>query len=154
MSEANGKDKDLERGDPRLELDRSSLEASDYDDLDEYAALQKFITTYRDPRALKTEDEKDATAAKPRPWWAFWRGKSGKSDGGDLTVPEEWLEVDIRNGITRSEVESRRRKFGWNEIMTEKENMFLKFLSYFQGPILYGTLSDHSRVLLALLTRS
>ena len=27
---------------------------------------------------------------------------------------------------------------GWNELSSEKENMFIKFLMFFTGPILYG----------------
>ena len=42
------------------------------------------------------------------------------------------------HGLTNADVELRRKKVGMNELVTEKENMFLKFLSYFQGPILYG----------------
>ena len=55
-----------------------------------------------------------------------------------MTVPEEWLEADIKQGITNQQVEERRKKFGWNEIVTEKENLFLKFLGFFTGPVLYG----------------
>jgi magnesium-transporting ATPase (P-type) len=53
-------------------------------------------------------------------------------------VPEEWLQADIKQGISNSDVEHRRKRFGWNEITTEKENMFIKFLMFFTGPILYG----------------
>ena len=50
------------------------------------------------------------------------------------------MHTDMKQGLPNGEVENRRRKTGYNELTTEKENMFLKFLSYFQGPILYGTL--------------
>jgi hypothetical protein len=53
-------------------------------------------------------------------------------------VPEEWLEADIKQGISNQDVENRRKRFGWNEIVTEKENLFIKFLMFFTGPILYG----------------
>ena len=55
-----------------------------------------------------------------------------------MHVPDEWLNADIKQGISESDVESRRKRFGWNEITTEKENLFIKFLSFFTGPILYG----------------
>jgi H+-transporting ATPase len=55
-------------------------------------------------------------------------------------VPEELLCTDIRQGITTSEVESRRKRFGFNEITTEKENLLKKFLGFFNGPILWGKL--------------
>lgn len=70
----------------------------------------------------------------------FWKsGTSGASDDADnLVVPEEWLDVDIKQGISNTQVEDRRKRFGWNEITTEKENLFIKFLMFFTGPILYG----------------
>jgi H+-transporting ATPase len=69
----------------------------------------------------------------------FWKsGTSGASDDADnLVVPEEWLDVDIKQGISNTQVEDRRKRFGWNEITTEKENLFIKFLMFFTGPILY-----------------
>ena len=53
-------------------------------------------------------------------------------------MPEEWLNSDIKQGLSNSDVEHRRKRFGWNEISTEKENLFIKFLMFFTGPILYG----------------
>ena len=53
-------------------------------------------------------------------------------------MPEEWLNSDIKQGLGNDEVERRRKRFGWNEISTEKENLFIKFLMFFTGPILYG----------------
>ena len=53
-------------------------------------------------------------------------------------MPEEWLEADIKQGLTTAQVEERRRRCGFNEISTEKENLFIKFLMFFTGPILYG----------------
>lgn len=137
----HGKSADLEHG---LNGDRSSSDVDPYADLDEYTALQKYISTYRDPRAAMFESEaarqNAADAGKGRPWWAFWRsGASSKAQTGDPgTVPEEWLNTTLDRGVSSADVESRRRQFGFNEITTEKENMFLKFLSYFQGPVLYG----------------
>ncbi|KAL2202173.1 plasma-membrane proton-e [Sarocladium strictum] len=57
------------------------------------------------------------------------------SPGGGRTVPEDMLKTDSRVGLTESEVEARRRKFGLNQMKEEKENLILKFLSYFVGPI-------------------
>lgn len=67
-----------------------------------------------------------------------------------MTVPEEWLDADIKQGISNSEVENRRKKFGFNEITTDKENLFIKFLMFFTGPILYGKLPTASRFILEL----
>ena len=66
-------------------------------------------------------------------------------------MPEEWLDVDIKQGIANDTVESRRKRFGWNELSSEKENMFIKFLMFFTGPILYGKSPPASRVYPKLL---
>lgn len=50
-------------------------------------------------------------------------------------VPEDLLQTDTRTGLTSSEVEQRRRKYGLNQMKEEKENLILKFLFYFIGPI-------------------
>jgi H+-transporting ATPase len=139
--------KDVELGDPATESWRNSTDAADYSDMNEYSALQKYITTYRDPRAMPSADEEEAAiqaeeAKKNKKWWKFGRGGSGTSGGRDTgVVPEEWLNTHINQGISSADVETRRRKYGWNELTTEKENMWLKFLSYFTGPILYGKLT-------------
>lgn len=52
-------------------------------------------------------------------------------------MPEEWLDSDIKQGLNNTDVEHRRKQFGWNEISTEKENLFIKFLMFFTGPVLY-----------------
>ncbi|KAK0385896.1 hypothetical protein NLU13_7071 [Sarocladium strictum] len=55
--------------------------------------------------------------------------------GSGRQVPEDMLKTDSRVGLTESEVEARRRKYGLNQMKEEKENLVLKFLSYFVGPI-------------------
>lgn len=55
--------------------------------------------------------------------------------GGGRTVPEDMLQTDSRVGLTESEVLARRRKYGLNQMKEEKENLILKFFSYFVGPI-------------------
>jgi H+-transporting ATPase len=144
-SNGKGHEKDIEKGNPVAERARDSYESVDYGELDEYTALQKYITSYRDPRAAAIDDaagqQKDAADAKKgQHWWIFWRrGTSRQAKDSDPgVVPDDWLNTDIHNGIKSSEVETRRKRFGWNEITTERENMFKKFLSYFTGPILYG----------------
>ena len=141
-------DKDLENGAPNSQGRAASRKWSTapgaLEDLDEYTALQKYISTYRDPKAAAEEGEAGANAAdakKGKAWWQFWRsGSSSKATADDPgVVPEEWLEADIKQGISNHDVETRRKTFGWNEISTEKENLFIKFLMFFTGPILYGT---------------
>ena len=55
--------------------------------------------------------------------------------GGARPVSEDLLQTDTRLGLTSAEVEHRRRKFGLNQMKEEKENLILKFLMYFVGPI-------------------
>jgi H+-transporting ATPase len=55
--------------------------------------------------------------------------------GTGRVVPEDQLQTDTRVGLTDSEVHARRKKYGSNQMKEEKENMILKFLGYFIGPI-------------------
>jgi hypothetical protein len=55
--------------------------------------------------------------------------------GGGRVVPEGELQTDTRIGLTDAEVTLRRKKYGMNQMKEEKENLILKFLGYFIGPI-------------------
>ncbi len=55
--------------------------------------------------------------------------------GGARIIPEDMLQTDTRVGLTSDEVLQRRRKYGLNQMKEEKENMILKFLGFFVGPI-------------------
>jgi H+-transporting ATPase len=55
--------------------------------------------------------------------------------GGGRVVPEDQLQTDSRVGLTEAEVIARRRKWGLNAMKEEQENMILKFLMFFVGPI-------------------
>jgi H+-transporting ATPase len=50
-------------------------------------------------------------------------------------VPEELLNTDTRVGLEEWDVIARRKKFGLNQMKEEKQNLILKFLGYFVGPI-------------------
>jgi len=50
-------------------------------------------------------------------------------------VPEDLLNTSLQTGLTEQEVTARRKKFGLNQMKEEKENLLLKFLGYFIGPI-------------------
>ncbi|OCK75568.1 plasma membrane ATPase 1 [Lepidopterella palustris CBS 459.81] len=135
---------DVEQGEPERERRFSRVSAGGYDGLEEYKALDKYITNYRDSRAAAVDGANSrqndaADTGKGKRWWSFWRsGTSSNANSSDSgVVPDEWLNADPRQGISASDVESRRKRYGANELTTEKENMFLKFLSYFTGPILY-----------------
>lgn len=55
--------------------------------------------------------------------------------GAARTIPEEMLQTSTREGLTSAEVTVRRKKFGLNQMKEEKENLLLKFLGFFIGPI-------------------
>jgi H+-transporting ATPase len=62
-------------------------------------------------------------------------GDAGAVPGAERVVPEDQLQTDTRVGLTESEVHARRKKYGMNQMKEEKENLILKFLGYFVGPI-------------------
>ncbi|KAL7666160.1 Plasma membrane ATPase [[Candida] zeylanoides] len=50
-------------------------------------------------------------------------------------VPEELLKTDISTGLTSDEVAKRRKKYGLNQMAEDSENLVLKFVMFFVGPI-------------------
>jgi H+-transporting ATPase len=136
-------EKDLENGDTKRE--RISF-ADGWDpekDEGEYANLLRYISTYRDRRFSKAPSQAsgdeggDASTPKKKSFITRMFTQS-KGPAETYPVPDEWLLTDINTGLTSAEAEARRKKSGWNELSTEKENMLLKFIGYFRGPILYG----------------
>ncbi|KAF3940742.1 hypothetical protein ABW19_dt0205509 [Dactylella cylindrospora] len=61
--------------------------------------------------------------------------EAGEAGASARPVPEELLQTDTRLGLTSQEVEQRRKRYGLNQMKEEKENLVLKFLMYFVGPI-------------------
>lgn len=60
----------------------------------------------------------------------------GKAAAGEARViPEELLQTDPSYGLTSDEVAKRRKKYGLNQMAEENENMIVKFLGFFIGPI-------------------
>ncbi|KAI3320896.1 plasma-membrane proton-e [Xylariaceae sp. AK1471] len=109
-------------------------------DLDEFEALDRFITNYEQERRASLAST--GRTYKKRKWWQFWKSDTVPevSDSPTAVVgkpPESWLETDIAHGLDSAAVEERRKRFGWNELTSEKENMLAKVFSYFTGPILY-----------------
>lgn len=58
-------------------------------------------------------------------------------DTGVITrrVSDEMLQTDPEKGLSEIEAQHRRRKYGHNRMKEEKENLLLKFLSFFVGPV-------------------
>ncbi|KAJ5223743.1 plasma membrane ATPase 2 [Penicillium chermesinum] len=117
-------------------ISRASLK-EDYNQLDEYGKLVKYVSTFQgaDQNALE-----DSEFVEKRIWYAPWkkhRIRIRKVEHEAGKFPEDWLTTNIHEGLPSSEVPHRRQRAGWNELVSEKENPIAKVLSYFQGPILY-----------------
>ena len=74
--------------------------------------------------------------------------------GGTPPISEDFLQTSTRTGLTEAEVVQRRKKFGPNQMKEEKENLILKFLGYFVGPIQFVMEVRPSFVFIALLPLS
>lgn len=118
-------------------ISRASVK-EDYGNLDEYGKLVKYVSTFRDADAA----DEDTELVEKRVWYAPWKKRQVRVRSVDKSgdFPDNWLITDIREGLTSDEAFQRRRRSGWNELVSEKENPIAKFLSYFRGPILYGIL--------------
>lgn len=125
---------DVENGDHS----RTAPDVNDSGNLDEYSALNRYISTARDGRrGSASSAAASVKSGKKAPWWKFWaKGGDGSQEG--FVLPDEWLETDLRQGLSSSDIETRRKRSGWNELTTEKTNFFIQFIGYFRGPILYG----------------
>lgn len=135
---------DVERGEGRRgsRISRASLK-EDWATLDEYGKLVKYVSTYRDAAA---DQNQAGDVVEKRLWYAPWTKRKirvKRADEAAGIFPDEWLTTDIREGLTSEEVLQRRRRAGWNELVSEKENPIAKILSYFRGPILYGMFIDN-----------
>jgi len=61
--------------------------------------------------------------------------EAGEAGATARPVPEELLQTDPSYGLTSDEVSKRRKKYGLNQMAEEKENLVVKFLMFFIGPI-------------------
>jgi H+-transporting ATPase len=131
---------DLENGDPTRQIE--PIDGLDDRNFDEYSALVRYISTYRDPRKERAEGDEDENEAPKNMWYAPWRRWTKRKESGKVfAVPDEWVTTDLKTGLSSAEADKRRSKTGFNEITTESENLFVKFIGYFRGPILYGITS-------------
>jgi len=86
--------------------------------------MQRIPTLEANPTQSRTPESKPG----PKP--------EAKDDLKSLSMPE--LEAKLRSspdGLTQAEAQKRLTQYGPNEIEEKKTNPFLKFLSYFWGPI-------------------
>jgi H+-transporting ATPase len=132
MAPLNG---DIENGDAEKE---TRFPGNQDGDLGEYGNLVKYISNYRDGRRGSTAGGSTYDEAPKKKWFHFGKSQGDLLGNGSYETPEEWLNTDWKQGLSTHDVDARRKKTGWNELTTEKENLFLKFLGFFTGPILYG----------------
>ncbi|KAJ5999047.1 hypothetical protein N7451_006857 [Penicillium sp. IBT 35674x] len=124
---------DVENG----ERHERQTDINDGGNLDEYSALNRYISTARDGRRGSTSSAAaHSHKEKKKPWYKFGGAKGDSVEEG-WQAPEEWLDTDLRAGLNSSDIDPRRKKCGYNELVTEKTNIFIQFLGYFRGPILY-----------------
>lgn len=119
-------------------ISRASLR-EDYANLDEYGKLVKYVSSFRD---ASLEQAEAGEYEERRVWYAPWKKRKVRvqpveDEAGRF--PDDWLITNIREGLSSEVVNQRRQRYGWNELVSEKENPIAKVLSYFRGPILYGT---------------
>ncbi|GJJ10543.1 hypothetical protein Clacol_004770 [Clathrus columnatus] len=110
----------------------------------EYEALLTFIDLELGNNG-RLEKESHDDVLRKRVWYMPWRCRTVAEEGD--VVPENCifllfitvtgLKTDMLQGLDENEVNVRRAKFGYNELESAHENPWLKFISYFQGPILY-----------------
>ncbi|KAH6957064.1 hypothetical protein DER45DRAFT_631809 [Fusarium avenaceum] len=108
------------------------------ENLGEYPALDRYISTYREERRQSVADGPEGGKVKKKHWWQFGSGLHTEEESVvKKGAPDSWFDTDIKTGLSSDEVERRRKISGWNELTSEKENQFAKFLGFFTGPILY-----------------
>ena len=109
----NVRNEKQELSDNVVEPEKTQAAANDDEDMD--ALIDELKS--QDGGADQEEDEEDVGTGEAPP------------------VPEDLLQTDTRMGLTEHEVIQRRKKYGLNQMKEEKENLILKFLGYFIGPI-------------------
>jgi hypothetical protein len=83
---APGEDVERGRASSAAERQKSIVSMTEFEGMDEYTALQKYILFYRDPRAAGHAQEE---APKKKKWWQSGGGKA--AGGADLAaeVPDD-----------------------------------------------------------------
>ncbi|KAJ7834384.1 plasma-membrane proton-e [Mycena olivaceomarginata] len=108
-------------------------EGEEYDVLLRYAKDQAELAS---KGGTEEDEDEEGEGQRKRVWYAPWRTVKVESDK-ERKIPADWLQTDMKQGLSDSDVETRRKEFGFNELQSPKENQLLKFISYFRGPILY-----------------
>ncbi|KAH8998130.1 plasma-membrane proton-e [Lactarius akahatsu] len=138
---------DVEQGDLETEKQRylpNSRESDSFnngdleDEPDEYTRLLKFI----DIEAKKEKrggdrDRGDGEEQETRRLWYMPWKKVTVEDTRAGKVPQSWLDTHMSQGLSESEINERRARFGYNELESPRTNPIIQFAGYFRGPILF-----------------
>ncbi|KAH9953795.1 plasma-membrane proton-e [Russula dissimulans] len=137
---------DVEQGDPNAEKQRyspnpqevSSLNNEKLDDeQDEYTRLLKFIDLEVKKEKRKRDDDGGGEDQEmKRQWFMPWK-KVPVQSTKTRKVPQSWLETDMSQGLSSSDIDGRRARFGYNELESPRINPIVQFVGYFRGPILF-----------------
>jgi H+-transporting ATPase len=117
---------DVERGDLHTEKQRytpnpqelnSSNDENLDDEPDEYTRLLKFIDLEAKKEKRKGDEDggSDEDQEMRRLWYMPWKKVPVQSAKGGK-VPQSWLETDMSQGLSDSEVDNRRARFGYYEL--------------------------------------
>ncbi|KAJ7101648.1 plasma-membrane proton-e [Mycena epipterygia] len=137
LKHRNGRAKpdDLESGPSTPTSPTHKDEAPSYDG-EEYDVLLRYAKDQAELASKRSDEEEEGEQQQKRLWYAPWKTVTVKSDK-EKKIPDDWLQTNMTQGLADGDVDTRRKQFGFNELQSPKENQFLKFISYFRGPILY-----------------
>ena len=119
---------DVEQGDPHTEKQRfspnlqgssSSDDENPENETDEYIRLLKYIDleAKKEKRRRDEGHGDDEVEEMQRLWYMPWKKVPVSSKGTKgRKVPLSWLDTDITQGLSLSEIEMRRARFGYNEL--------------------------------------
>ncbi|KAJ9238823.1 hypothetical protein DTO169E5_4656 [Paecilomyces variotii] len=117
----------------------AEVPARDFDGVTERKQIEPTTNEKQLPLDDNDEEDEDMDALieelESQDGYIDQEDEADNEPGGARPVPDELLQTDTRIGLTDAEVLLRRKKYGLNQMKEEKENMMLKFLSYFVGPI-------------------
>ena len=125
-NEGSGGPHDVEQGDLQTEKQRYSpnsqgLGSFSSDNLehepDEYIRLLKFIDieAKKEKRGRDRDGEDDGEQEMRRLWYMPWK-KVPVESTGVRKVPQSWLDTDMSQGLSETEIIERRARFGYNEL--------------------------------------
>lgn len=92
---APGEDVERGRASSAAERQKSIVSMTEFEGMDEYTALQKYILFYRDPRAAGHQQEE---VPKKKRWWQSNAGQGPVTDMA-AEVPDECMYFTIRTSI-------------------------------------------------------